>query len=144
VTRAQQAFSVDDSSLPAALLIDKQGRIRFRALGITTKDVFESEINQLLSEWLRIMTWNYRLVHQVVNGEDVYAIHEAYYDGEKPISITEESVNPQGETFEELKCDFVYYLKALELPVLEYADFDTSDGPRPDSAARGFSPEHSQ
>lgn len=76
------------------------------------------------------MTWNYRLVHQVVNDEDVYAIHEAYYDGEKPISITEESVNPQGETFEELKRDLVYYLKALEQPVLEFADFDTSDAVR--------------
>ena len=87
------------------------------------------------------MTWNYRVVHRVINDEEVYAIHEAYYDGDKPISITEESVNPQGETLEELKRDFVYYLKALEQPVLEFADFDTSDSRRPGSAARGFSPE---
>jgi thiol:disulfide interchange protein DsbD len=44
------AFSVDDSKLPVALIIDKQGRIRFRHVGLTKKDVFESEINQLLSE----------------------------------------------------------------------------------------------
>jgi hypothetical protein len=78
----------------------------------------------------------------VVKGEDIYAIHEAYYKRNKPISITEESVNPQGETFEELKDDFAYYLKALEQPVLEFADFDTSDARRQGSAARGFSPEH--
>jgi thioredoxin:protein disulfide reductase len=44
------AFSVDDSSLPVALLIDKQGRIRFRHIGITKKDVFETELSKLLSE----------------------------------------------------------------------------------------------
>jgi thiol:disulfide interchange protein DsbD len=42
------AFKVDDSTLPVTLLIDKQGRIRFRHVGITKKDVFEAEINQLL------------------------------------------------------------------------------------------------
>ena len=44
------AFNVDSSTLPVTLLIDKQSRIRFRHVGITTKDVLESEINQLLSE----------------------------------------------------------------------------------------------
>ncbi|HKA19561.1 MAG TPA: cytochrome c biogenesis protein CcdA [Blastocatellia bacterium] len=44
------AFNVDDSTLPVTLLIDKQGRIRFRHVGITKKDVLEVELNQLLSE----------------------------------------------------------------------------------------------
>ncbi len=44
------AFNVDDSSLPVTLLIDKHGRIRFRHVGITKKEVFEAEINQLLGE----------------------------------------------------------------------------------------------
>jgi thiol:disulfide interchange protein DsbD len=44
------AFNVSDSSLPVTLVIDKQGRIRFRHIGITKKDVFEAEINQLLTE----------------------------------------------------------------------------------------------
>ncbi len=43
-------FKVDDSTLPVTLLIDKQGRIRFRHVGITAKDVLEGEITQLLSE----------------------------------------------------------------------------------------------
>jgi thiol:disulfide interchange protein len=45
-----KAFNVDDSTLPATLLIDKQGRIRFRHVGITKKDVLEAEINQLVNE----------------------------------------------------------------------------------------------
>lgn len=73
------------------------------------------------------MTWNYRVVHRRVNDEDIYAIFEAYYEGDKPISITEESVNPQGETLEELKQDFAYYLEAFEQPVLEFAAFETSE-----------------
>jgi len=44
------AFVVDDSTLPVTLLIDKQGRIRFRHVGITKKEVLETEINQLLGE----------------------------------------------------------------------------------------------
>jgi hypothetical protein len=72
------------------------------------------------------MTWNYRVVHRVAKGEHIYAIYEAYYKRNKPISITEEPVNPQGETMDELKDDFAYYLRALEEPVLEFADFDTS------------------
>ena len=44
------AFKVDDSTLPVTILVDKQGRIRFRHIGITKKDLFESEIDQLLNE----------------------------------------------------------------------------------------------
>jgi hypothetical protein len=45
-----EKFNVADSSLPVALLIDKQGRIRSRHVGITKRDVFEAEIKQLLDE----------------------------------------------------------------------------------------------
>lgn len=44
------AFNVADSSLPVALLVDKQGRVRARHVGITSKEVFEAEIKQLLGE----------------------------------------------------------------------------------------------
>ncbi|HWN97762.1 MAG TPA: cytochrome c biogenesis protein CcdA [Blastocatellia bacterium] len=43
-------LGVGESSLPVALLVDKQGRIRFRHVGRTEKDVFETEIKQLLDE----------------------------------------------------------------------------------------------
>jgi thiol:disulfide interchange protein DsbD len=44
------AFNVDDSTLPVTLLIDKEGRIRFRHVGIVKKDALETEINQLYAE----------------------------------------------------------------------------------------------
>lgn len=43
-------FSVEESSLPVAFLIDKQGRVRFKHVGVTKRDDFESEIKQLLAE----------------------------------------------------------------------------------------------
>ncbi|MEK6300268.1 MAG: cytochrome c biogenesis protein CcdA [Acidobacteriota bacterium] len=43
-------LGVGESSLPVALLVDKQGRIRFKHVGRTEKDVFEAEIKQLLEE----------------------------------------------------------------------------------------------
>ena len=43
-------LGVGESSLPVALLVDKQGRIRFKHIGRTEKDVFEAEIKQLLNE----------------------------------------------------------------------------------------------
>lgn len=44
------AFKIDDSTLPVTLLVDKQGRIRFRHVGITKKEVLEGEIGQLMNE----------------------------------------------------------------------------------------------
>lgn len=43
-------LGVGESSLPVALLVDKQGRIRFKHVGRTEKDIFEAEIKQLLNE----------------------------------------------------------------------------------------------
>jgi hypothetical protein len=44
------SFGVDDSMLPVAVLIDKQGRIRFTHIGITSKEEFTVEIERLLAE----------------------------------------------------------------------------------------------
>jgi len=44
------AFNVSPDTLPVTLVIDKQGRIRFRHVGITKKDVLETEISRLISE----------------------------------------------------------------------------------------------
>jgi thiol-disulfide isomerase/thioredoxin len=48
--RVSASFNVDDSSLPVTLLIDKQGRVRFRHVGIAKSEEFERELNQLLDE----------------------------------------------------------------------------------------------
>jgi thiol:disulfide interchange protein DsbD len=45
-----QLFKVNDSALPVAILIDKQGRMRFVHKGITERAVFEGQIKQLLGE----------------------------------------------------------------------------------------------
>lgn len=45
-----ELFKVSDSALPVAVLIDKQGRLRFTHKGITKREVFEAQIKQLLGE----------------------------------------------------------------------------------------------
>jgi thiol:disulfide interchange protein DsbD len=45
------AFDVDDAQLPVTLIADKQGRIRYRHVGLPkSKDEFESKITELLNE----------------------------------------------------------------------------------------------
>lgn len=74
--------------------------------------------------------WNYRVLRKTFKiGEEIehrYAIHEVYYntDGE-PVTCTVDSVEPSGETEEELRRDIKNYLKALDKPVL---DFDKDFG----------------
>ncbi|HTG15692.1 MAG TPA: thioredoxin family protein, partial [Blastocatellia bacterium] len=48
--KVSASFNVDDSSLPVTLLIDRQGRVRFRHVGIARSEEFERELNQLLDE----------------------------------------------------------------------------------------------
>ena len=74
------------------------------------------------------MTWNYRVVKSVINGEESYAIHEAYYneDGE-PKSITVDSIAAYGDSAEELKLDLERMLEALSKPILNEIDFDPAN-----------------
>lgn len=70
------------------------------------------------------MTWNYRVICRVHQGETFYAIHEVFYDKKgKPGSVTQEPSYPQGETKNELRRDFRHYQQALTRPILEYDDF---------------------
>lgn len=70
------------------------------------------------------MTWNYRVIHSVEQGEDWYAIHEVYYDAEgTPKDMTVEPVAVGGGTLDELREDIDRYQVALERPVLEAAAF---------------------
>lgn len=73
------------------------------------------------------MFWNYRVVRrQNPSGETTFSIHEAYYDEDGNVgTITTEPVQPQGETFEELKKDLEWYYQAFNRPVLEYSQFPT-------------------
>lgn len=76
------------------------------------------------------MSWNYRLVLRVWTRPDGeievrIAVHEAYYpeNSDTPNSITTDPVYPSGESVEELERDRDAYLKAWELPILNWRDF---------------------
>ncbi len=64
--------------------------------------------------------WNYR----VVKRNDVFAIHEVYYDGTKIVAISDDSIKPYGESFDELNNDAHLFTRAIESPVLNYDDVD--------------------
>lgn len=77
------------------------------------------------------MPWNYRVVKKIVEvktevGPKEYvefAIHEAYYNPDGSLhSLTEDQIEPYGETLEELKDSYALMGHAFEKPVL---DFDT-------------------
>lgn len=69
------------------------------------------------------MNWNHRVVKRTYEDEEWYAVHEIYYDGDKPWGITTEPSAPGGETIEELKEELDRFRKALNKPVLNYEDF---------------------
>ena len=67
------------------------------------------------------MTWNYRVVKKTYEGETLFGIHEVYYDSDgKPDMVTVEPVGIVGDDLTELQREFVYYLRALLRPVLDY------------------------
>lgn len=75
------------------------------------------------------MSWNYRLVHRrhdVPSGtaEDVYAIHEVYYDAAgQPEMVTEDPVEVSGETAQEAREAYRQMGEAFDRPKIEYDDF---------------------
>lgn len=67
--------------------------------------------------------WDYRVVKQTFDGEDVFAVHEVYYEDDgKPHMMSEDEVSPHGESLKEFKSDWKAYLDAKEQPVLTYPD----------------------
>ncbi len=61
--------------------------------------------------------WNYRIVKK----ENVYGIHEAFYDSDGKIeAITENAVNPHGETKDDLIEDLDLMLRAVFKDVIDY------------------------
>jgi hypothetical protein len=69
------------------------------------------------------MTWNHRVFHEVVDGEEWFTIREAYYDADKetPHSWTEDGVAPCGNNLAELRAELERMLRACEKPVLAIA-----------------------
>ena len=63
------------------------------------------------------MTWDYR----VVNRDGEFGIYECYYD--EGTLITEDPIEPYGETAEELFSDMLKQLEAFTKPTLHWEDF---------------------
>jgi hypothetical protein len=72
------------------------------------------------------MTWNYR----VILNNDIYQIHEAYYnDAGEITAVTEDPIAPAGDTLEELTDDIEHYIQAvkhlvLKMNELKFAPFE--------------------
>ena len=82
------------------------------------------------------MSWNYRVIRTLHPGppgfepEEILDVHEVYYldDEITPRAITVTAVAPCGhDGLDSLKEVLELYAKALEKPILNYADF-TDDG----------------
>lgn len=76
--------------------------------------------------------WNYRVIRRTYKvlgeTEDRYAVHEVYYEGEKPRMCSVEPDAPHGMTLDELRQDLQWQLEALDKPVLDYEkDFPTAE-----------------
>lgn len=67
------------------------------------------------------MSWNYRMLSEVVGDATVYYIAEVYYDADgKPKSWSERDFNPVSgwDDLEDLKGTIVQLQRAAELPLL--------------------------
>jgi len=71
------------------------------------------------------MTWNYRIVKRGEDEEIFYGVYEVYYnENGEPYLVTEDPINLQAETVEELVEDMTYISKAFEESILTYEDFE--------------------
>ena len=76
-----------------------------------------------------MMTWNHRIIRRVHHHSDgttseSFMVHEVYYDDAgRPVSCTEEGVEPYGETLEELVEELKMFSQAAGMPILEYDQF---------------------
>lgn len=74
------------------------------------------------------MSWNYRVIRHVdANRERSvwYRIHEVYYDDkDEPYLVSIASIDPHGESPEELERDLDLMLKAVDQPIIDYSFFE--------------------
>ena len=67
------------------------------------------------------MSWNYRVLKHVAEGEEGYQIHEVYYNEDGSIkACTEEAATCFGGTEEELKEAFKLMEAAFDKPAIPY------------------------
>ena len=66
------------------------------------------------------MSWNYRVMKQVFDGDDYLQIHEVFYYENNEKSWTINGVTVAGESIEELKDTLNKMLEALDKEILDY------------------------
>jgi len=73
------------------------------------------------------MSWSYR----VVKKEDIYGIHEVYYDDDgKPDMCTENSITMDADSADDLEWMIKQFKIAMNQPWLNYTDFcEETDDP---------------
>lgn len=95
--------------------------------GIQKYEKFDNAVKNLITAALDEIPskhWNYRIIHHLSPEEEYWAIHEVYYEKDKPVSYSE---NPAVVLSAENPGDLVWtlnqMLEALQKPVLEKSDF---------------------
>ena len=69
--------------------------------------------------------WNYRVVRTKEKEYDSYQLYEVYYDDDGKIEgMTENAMQPYGESVEELESDLVFMMQALKQPVLDMKELE--------------------
>ena len=69
--------------------------------------------------------WNYRVVRTEKEQYDSYQLYEVYYDDDGKIEgMTENAMQPYGESVEELQKDLEYMMEALKQPVLDMKELE--------------------
>ena len=72
------------------------------------------------------MTWNYRAIKEISEGEEVYRVYEVYYDKDGQIDgWTQKPTYPQGETLDELRSSLIMMLRDVDnCPVLDMEELE--------------------
>lgn len=65
------------------------------------------------------VSWNHRVVRQVIHGEEWLGIHETFYDIDGGMAWTEEPGGVVGESVEDLRVTLERMLSALDRPVID-------------------------
>ena len=73
--------------------------------------------------------WNYRVVRTERQTKkeqyDIYQLYEVYYDDDGKIEgMTENAMQPYGESIEELQKDLQWMMEALREPVLDMKELE--------------------
>jgi hypothetical protein len=82
----------------------------------------------MIGKKARVMSWNYRVVREVADDEDVFTVREVFYDDDGKPEYWSDACSPQGETHDGLRADLGYMLMALEQPVVEMDDLPNRGG----------------